>query len=128
MRKQITILLVTCAWLLLSGMTLTRSAAGFDLWWHAVAGGGGRSASASYAVGGSLGQPAAGVLSSAGFRLSAGFWPGVLEPLPTGTPTPSATPSLTPTPTPTSTPTTTPTGTVSPRGRTVPARKQGSFP
>jgi CSLREA domain-containing protein len=87
---------------------LARSAADFDLWWHVIAGGGGRSASASYAVSGVIGQPAVGGLSSAGYRLSAGFWPGIGVETPTPTPTGTLPPTSTPTATPT--PTTTPTG------------------
>lgn len=61
---------------LLATGTVAASLAGFDLSWHVVAGGGGQSTSASYILGGSIGQPAAGVLSSAGYRLGAGFWYG----------------------------------------------------
>lgn len=85
---------------------LAWSSADFDLWWHVIAGGGGRSASSSYTIDGSIGQPAAGVLSGGDFRLGAGFWPGI------GAETP--TPTVTGSPPPTSTPTATPTGTVSP--------------
>ncbi len=130
MRKRATILLVTLAFLLLGGVALARSSvdasamlsAGFDLWWHVVAGGGGRSASAGYAVSGSAGQAASGALGSAGYRLGAGFWAGAQAPPPqtatstptatrTGTPpTASATPSSTATIT--RTPSPTPTGTL----------------
>lgn len=99
---------------------LVQSASGFDLWWHVIAGGGGRSTSASYAVNGSIGQPAVGVLSSADYRLGAGFWPGIGAETPTLTPTgtlpPTSTPTTTSTPTPTGTPppTSTPTATRTP--------------
>lgn len=109
-RTAILVSIVTC--LLLSGVTLALSAADFDLWWHVIAGGGGRSASASYAVHGSIGQPAVGGLSSAGYRLGAGFWPGISAESPTPTPTGTLPPTSTPTATPT--PTVTPTRTVSP--------------
>ena len=102
--------------------SIAQSAAGFDLWWHVIAGGGGRSASASYALSGSIGQPAVGGLSSTGYRLGAGFWPGIgaetTTPTPTGTLPPTATPTATTTTTPTPTgspsPTSTPTATPSP--------------
>jgi len=110
------------ALLLLSIGAWAGHALDFDLWWHVIAGGGGRSASANYIVNGSIGQPAVGELSSANYRLGAGFWPGIgaETPTPTSTPTatptgtvpPTATPTATSTPTRTSTPTTTPTGTV----------------
>jgi ligand-binding sensor domain-containing protein len=77
-----------------------------DLSWHIVAGGGGQSASASYVLGATLGQPVAGSAGSPGRQLCAGFWCGaVLQPTaprPTRTATstgqpPSATPTATPT-------------------------------
>ncbi|HIC95879.1 TPA: hypothetical protein EYP12_04530, partial [Candidatus Bipolaricaulota bacterium] len=77
---------------LLTAAALAAPVADFDLWWHVIAGGGGRSASVSYAVSGSAGQPAVGTLSSADFRLGAGFWPGIGA----GTPTPTATGTITP--------------------------------
>ena len=92
----------------LATIALAQSASGFDLWWHVIAGGGGRSTSASYAVSGSIGQPAVGGLSSAGYRLSTGFWPGISAETPTPTPTGTLPPTSTPTAT--STPTVTPTG------------------
>jgi CSLREA domain-containing protein len=119
MKKRITILLVTLACLLLSGVALARSAAGFDLWWHVIASGGGQAVSSSYIyiVNGSIGQPVVAESSGTGYRLSAGFWPGIMGPpsptaTPTGTPPPTATPTATPTGTviATQTPTPTPTG------------------
>jgi CSLREA domain-containing protein len=123
MKWRTAILIVTCACLLLSGAALARSAAdasailpgllawtgstGFDLWWHVIAGGGGQASSSSYAVHGSIAQPIVAESSSSGYRLSAGFWPGVLA-----APSPTATPTGTLLPTATRTPTATPTGTV----------------
>ncbi|MGA9349284.1 MAG: CSLREA domain-containing protein [Anaerolineae bacterium] len=113
----------------LATIALAQSASGFDLWWHVIAGGGGRSASASYAVNGSIGQPAAGTLNSANYRLGVGFWPGIgaetPTPTPTGTLPPTSTPTATSTPTPTVTgtppPTATPTATPSPTPTGPPA-------
>lgn len=59
---------------------VAQSSDDFSLWWHIIAGGGGHSSSADYALDGSIGQPAAGALSSAGYQLSAGFWPGIGAP------------------------------------------------
>jgi CSLREA domain-containing protein len=88
-------------------VVLAAPQAGFDLGWYAIPGGGGRASSAYYTVDGSVGQPAAGGLSSADFRLDAGFWPGIGAEPPTPSPTgsPSPTPTGSPSPTPTSTPT-----------------------
>jgi CSLREA domain-containing protein len=109
MKRRTAIMIVTCAFLLLSGVALARSAAGFDLAWHVIAGGGGQATSSSYIVNGSIGQPIVAESSGTGYRLSAGFWPGIMgPPSPTATYTPSATPSGTPPPT--ATPTPTPTG------------------
>ncbi len=89
----------------------------FDLGWHVIPGGGGRSSSTDFALDGSAGQSMAGELSSADYRLGAGFWsgtgPGAPAPPPTGSPTPtsSATPTVTGSPSPTATPTPTPTST-----------------
>jgi hypothetical protein len=137
MKLRTTILIVTVACLLLSGVALVRSSAdasailsiGFDLWWHVIAGGGGQATSGSYIVNGSIAQPIVAESSGPGYRLSAGFWPGIMGPpsptvtaTPTGTllpiatrtATPTATPSATPTGTPPSTLTRTPTATPSP--------------
>jgi len=102
---------------------LARSAADFSLWWHVVAGGGGRSASAGYAVNGSIGQPATGGLSSSGYRLNAGFWYGIQEtPSPTATPTPTTTRTHTPSPTASATPSATRTATVPPTSTSTPTQ------
>jgi hypothetical protein len=102
--RKVAVLLVA-VWLVDAG-DLAASLAGFDLGWHVIAGGGGHSSSADYALDGSLGQPAAGRLSGGDYRLGAGFWPGICAETPT--------PTVTCSPPPTSTPTATPTGTVSP--------------
>jgi hypothetical protein len=127
MKRRTAILLVTCAFLLLSGVALARSATGFDLWWHVIAGGGGQATSSSYIVNGSIGQPIVAESSGTGYRLSAGFWPGIMGPpsptaTPTGTPSPTATP--TPTPTTTRTPTATPTATRTPTRTGTPPTPQ----
>jgi hypothetical protein len=126
-RRQLLIVIGTLvAVSLVAAGALAASLAEFDLGWHVIAGGGGRSSSVDYALDGSVGQPAVGELSSGDFRLGAGFWPGVgaASPTPTvtGSPPPTATPTSTgtvsPTPTVTATgsppPTATPTGTVTP--------------
>lgn len=138
-RRQLLIVTggLVAVWLLAAG-ALAASLAGFDLGWHVIAGGGGRSSSADYALSGSAGQPAVGRLSSANYRLSAGFWadigsesptptmtgppPATSTPSPTGTvlSTPGATatdsPPLTSTPTPTFTATFSPTRTATSTG------------
>ena len=48
-----------------------------DLSWHVVAGGGGRSTSASFGLSGTIGQASVERLSGGSFVLLGGFWPGV---------------------------------------------------
>jgi hypothetical protein len=49
---------------------------GYDLSWYTIDGGGAISTGGSYALGGSIGQPAVGVLSGGTYTLSGGFWSG----------------------------------------------------
>jgi hypothetical protein len=50
---------------------------GYDLSWWTVDGGGGISSSdGGYSLGGTAGQPDAGLLSGDTFTLAGGFWPG----------------------------------------------------
>jgi hypothetical protein len=70
------VLLGMLAVLTVAGGVLAASADSFDLGWHVVAGGGGVSSSAGYALHGTAGQPAAGVLSGGGYVLGSGFWGG----------------------------------------------------
>ena len=60
----------------LVGGVLAASTDGFDLGWHVVAAAGGASSSEDYALQGTAGQPAVGVLSSADYALGSGFWGG----------------------------------------------------
>jgi hypothetical protein len=48
----------------------------FDLSWSTIAGGGGSSSGGSYALGGTAGQPDAGVSAGGTFTLGGGFWGG----------------------------------------------------
>ena len=76
-RMHVKALTLTLA-LLLATATIVgaQSSAHFDLSWHVLAGGGQPSASANYRVNGTVGQGLAGppAASSAGFRLSSGYW------------------------------------------------------
>ena len=79
MRKHaplIGISLLLCA-LLLTPIVLAQSSADFELRWHVIASGGGRSTSPDFVVSGSIGQAATNSLSSADFTLQGGFWYGV---------------------------------------------------
>ena len=63
--------------LLLASVALAQSGAGYDLSWNTVNGGGGTfSTGGDYSLGGTAGQPDAGLLSGEGYTLAGGFWPG----------------------------------------------------
>lgn len=67
---------------LLAVVALAASPAGFGLGWHVIPSGGGHSSSADYALDGSAGQPVVGRLTSASYRLGAGYWYGIAAPAP----------------------------------------------
>jgi hypothetical protein len=69
-----TTVLVTIALLLIVSTALARS--GYDLSWWTVDGGGGTASGASYTLGGTIGQPDAGILTGGNYTLGGGFWGG----------------------------------------------------
>jgi len=76
MRQTILFLALT-ALLLLASVALAQSGGGYDLSWSTVDGGGATwSEGGGYSLGGTIGQPDAGVLSGGGYTLAGGFWPG----------------------------------------------------
>ena len=61
--------------LLLAGTVVAQG--GYDLSWWTVDGGGYTfSSGGDYSLGGTIGQPDAGLLTGPGYRLSGGFWIG----------------------------------------------------
>jgi len=73
----ILVLLTLTALLLLSSIARAQSGGGYDLTWSTVDGGGATwSEGGGYALGGTVGQPDAGVLSGGGYTLAGGFWGG----------------------------------------------------
>jgi len=67
--------------LLLAGVALVQAqvGGGYDLTWSTVDGGGDTySTGGGYTLGGTAGQPDAGVLSGSGYTLGGGFWKGGL--------------------------------------------------
>jgi hypothetical protein len=63
--------------LLLASVARAQSGGGYDLTWSTVDGGGATwSEGGGYALGGTVGQPDAGVLSGGGYTLAGGFWGG----------------------------------------------------
>lgn len=62
---------------LLPAVVLSQSGGGYDLSWSTIDGGGYTfSAGGDYTLGGTIGQPDAGVLSGGGYTLGSGFWGG----------------------------------------------------
>ena len=80
MRRQKMLLPVVALLLLLTAgaVVWAQTAAGFDLVWNVIAGGGGRSSSADYRVEGTIGQAVAGppAAGSADFMIGSGYWFG----------------------------------------------------
>jgi hypothetical protein len=73
-RRRLPLLLL--ATLALSLLLVIAASADVDMriTWYAFTGGGGHSHSTHYTLDSSMGQPAAGLASSAHFRLGGGFW------------------------------------------------------
>jgi len=62
---------------LLASVALAQTGGGYDLTWSTIDGGGATwSEGGGYALGGTIGQPDAGVLSGGGYTLAGGFWGG----------------------------------------------------
>ena len=67
--------LVVCLMLLLAGGVAAQE--GYDLSWWTVDGGGETfSTGENYSLGGTIGQPDAGLLTGPGYTLAGGFWSG----------------------------------------------------
>ena len=76
-RFTVILLLLALIALLLASVARAQSGGGYDLTWNTVDGGGATwSAGGGYALGGTVGQPDAGVLSGGGYTLAGGFWGG----------------------------------------------------
>jgi hypothetical protein len=75
--KRATIFLALAAFLLLASAALAQSGGGYDLSWNTVDSGGYTfSAGGDYTLGGTVGQPDAGLLIGRGYILGGGFWGG----------------------------------------------------
>ena len=82
--RQIRILLALALLLLASlahgpeqNVSLAQSGGSYDLTWSSVDGGGGTfSHGGGYSLGGTAGQPDAGLLTGGGYTLGGGFWGG----------------------------------------------------
>jgi hypothetical protein len=73
------IVMTVLALLLLTGVALAQTGGGYDLTWNSIDGGGYMfSTGGGYSLGGTMGQPDAGLLSGGGYTLAGGFWGGAL--------------------------------------------------
>jgi len=71
------LLLLAALLSLLASVARAQSGGGYDLTWSTVDGGGATwSEGGGYSLGGTVGQPDAGVLSGGGYTLAGGFWAG----------------------------------------------------
>ena len=74
---RLIVLLAVCPLLLATSTVLAQSGGGYDLSWSTVDGGGWTfSSGGAYSVGGTAGQPDAGLLSGGSYTLGGGFWGG----------------------------------------------------
>jgi len=68
---------VAAVLLILGGVVVAQTGGGYDLTWSTVDGGGQTfSVGGYYSLGGTIGQPDAGLLTGEGYRLEGGFWIG----------------------------------------------------
>jgi hypothetical protein len=75
--KPGTVLLALAVLLLLTGAALAQSGGGYDLSWNSVdAGGWTFSSGGGYSLGGTAGQPDAGLMTGGEYTLGGGFWGG----------------------------------------------------
>jgi hypothetical protein len=82
MRRGMLLVLVTGVVLLSVGL-VGLAQGGYDLFWWTVDGGGYTySSGGGYELGGTIGQPDAGVLAGGGYTLGGGFWQGGTVALP----------------------------------------------
>ena len=60
-----------------AGLTLAQTGGGYDLTWSTVDGGGATfSIGEGFSLGGTAGQPDAGLVEGGAYALAGGFWPG----------------------------------------------------
>lgn len=70
-------LLAACLLLTLTALVQAQVGGGYDLTWSTIDGGGATmSAGGGYSLGGTAGQPDAGLLTGGGYELGGGFWGG----------------------------------------------------
>ena len=74
---RLSVLLAVGLFLLATPVVLAQSGGGYDLTWNTVDGGGWTfSSGGAFSVGGTAGQPDAGLISGGSYTLGGGFWGG----------------------------------------------------
>ena len=76
--KAATLLVAMALVLLLAGLALAEGSSYNLDWWTVDGGGAGLSSGEGCALGGTAGQPDAGVLEGDGYALTGGFWAGAM--------------------------------------------------
>jgi len=75
--RRLRLPLAACLLLLAGATVVAQTGGGYDLTWSTVDGGGATwSTGGGYALGGTAGQPDAGLLTGGSYTLAGGFWPG----------------------------------------------------
>lgn len=71
------LIVAAAAMLLLAGLAVAQTGDGYDLSWSTVDGGGAAfPTGGTYSLGGTVGQPDAGLLTGGEYTLGGGFWGG----------------------------------------------------
>ncbi len=80
--KRAMLSLLAVSVLVASGLpAAAQSGDGYDLTWNTIDGGGATfSTGGGYSLGGTVGQPDAGLLAGGGYSLLGGFWGGAVPP------------------------------------------------
>jgi len=79
--KHLGLALLLVATILVTIVGGVAAQGGYDLsWWTADGGGYTFSAGGDYSLGGTIGQPDAGLLTGPGYTLAGGFWSGAAQP------------------------------------------------
>ncbi len=82
MKRSIVLLIPIVLLIITVSIAAAQSSSGYDLTWSTIDGGGGESVGSDYSLGGTIGQPDAGMLSGGGYTLNGGLWAGVISQYP----------------------------------------------
>jgi hypothetical protein len=68
-------IIILCVSVVAAAPSLAQTGSGYDLSWSTIDGGGASASTGNgYELGGTIGQPDAGMLNGGGYELSGGFW------------------------------------------------------